>query len=320
MAEQRVESEGHFEMLWDCDHCDTKGLLGLSQRFCPECGGPQNPVKRYFPKEGEQRRVDGHKYQGADRECPNCNTPMSALGKNCTQCGAPMDGSREVQGVAAPVTAAPPNKHRRWWLVAVIVGVIALGIFGIWYRFIRTVTAQKAVSGHHWAREIAIEEFGEIRDSQWRDQMPRDAEAPSCFRKERSTRQVDTGKENCHTERKDKKDGTFEQIKKCTPIYRSEPVEDDWCTFSVRRWKQVDTAKTTGTGMSPAWSTANLPAADTRAAFGARRQGKKTETLFLDFGGESCDVSDAVWRKYTDGRKVKIEVRASSGDIVCSSL
>ena len=23
-----------YEMLWDCDHCDTKGLLGKSQRHC----------------------------------------------------------------------------------------------------------------------------------------------------------------------------------------------------------------------------------------------------------------------------------------------
>jgi len=31
-------------------------------------------------------------------------------------------------------------------------------------------------------------------------------------------------------------------------------------------------------------------------------------------------VNDAVWRKYTDGQRLKIEVRASSGDVVCSSL
>ena len=46
-------------MLWDCDHCDARGLLGKSQRYCANCGAPQNPDKRYFPKEGEQRRIDG---------------------------------------------------------------------------------------------------------------------------------------------------------------------------------------------------------------------------------------------------------------------
>ncbi len=321
MAEQRVESEGHFEMLWDCDHCGAKGLLGLSQRFCAECGAPQNPVKRYFPKEGEQKRVDGHNYEGADRQCPSCNSAMGAKAKNCTQCGAPMDGSaREVQAIAAPVTTAP-KKPRRWWILGVVLGVLVLIIFGIWWRFIRTKEVEMVVTEHRWSREIAIEEFKFLSESEWRDHVPTDAESRTCFRKERSTRQVKTGREDCKTERKDKKDGTFESVKKCTPVYASEPVYDDWCTYTVRRWKQIDAAKTSGTGMSPAWSTTSLPPADTAAALGAKRQGKRTESLIIRFGEQSCDdVSDATWRKYADGKKAKVEVHASSGDIVCGSL
>jgi hypothetical protein len=54
---------------------------------------------------------------------------------------------------------------------------------------------------------------------------------------------------------------------------------------------------------------------------GAHRQGKRSETLTLEFREHgSCDVSDAVWRKYTDGQKLQVEVRALSGDVVCSSL
>ncbi len=319
MGEQRVESDGHYEMLWDCDHCGCTGLLGLSQRFCAECGAPQNPVKRYFPKEGEAKKVEGHNYEGADRQCPSCNTAMGAKAKNCTHCGAPMDGSaREVRAVAAPVVVAPPKK-RRWWILGVIVGVIALIVILIWWRY-RTKNVEMAVTAHSWSREIAIEEFKSVTESEWRDRKPTDAEGVMCSRKERSTKQVKTGRENCTTDRKDKKDGTFEKVKKCTPIYTSEPIYDDWCTYTVRRWKQVDAAKTSGTGMSPAWATASLPAADTPATFGAKRQGKRTETLTLRFGEQSCDVSDATWRKYVDGKKAKVEVRAASGDIVCDSL
>ena len=46
---ERVVSEGFYEMLWDCDHCDTKGLLAKSQRHCANCGAPQSAYKRYFP-------------------------------------------------------------------------------------------------------------------------------------------------------------------------------------------------------------------------------------------------------------------------------
>lgn len=95
---------------------------------------------------------------------------------------------------------------------------------------------------------------------------------------------------------------------------------DSWCQFTARRWKAVDEARASGSGTNPAWP-ANLPPGDTPATLGARRQGKRTETLTLEFRDHgSCDVSDSVWRKYTDGQKVKVEVRTSSGDVVCSSL
>ena len=55
-------------------------------------------------------------------------------------------------------------------------------------------------------------------------------------------------------------------------------------------------------------------------AVGTRRPGKREEKLTLDFGKQSCEVSDAVWRKYTDNKSYKLEVRARSGDIVCKSL
>lgn len=320
MGEIRTQSEGHFEMLWDCEHCGTKGLLGLSQRYCAECGAPQNPDKRYFPKEGEAKIVDGHRYDGADRLCPNCSAASGASAKNCVKCGAPMDGSKEVKGIAAPVPKVEPKK-KRWWIPVLIIAVIGLAIFGIWYRFIRKKEATLQVMGHKWTREIAIEEFKSVSESKWANEVPRDAEGRSCYQKERSRKQVKTGEETCTTERKDKKDGTFESIKKCTPVYRSEPVNDDWCTYTVRRWVQVDTAKASGNNLTPVWPDKGLPPADTAASFGAKRQGKKTETLTITFpDDDNCDVDDATWRKYTDGQKAKVKVHASSGDVVCDSL
>lgn len=311
---ERVESEGFYEMLWDCEHCGTKGLLGKSQRHCPECGAPQNPDKRYFPSPEQQKKIDGHSYEGADRYCPACNAPMSAKAKNCAQCGSPLDGSQEVRGVVTP--KAPPKPKRRIWPY-IVAGLVLIGIL-IWFFFIRTRDAQMTITAHRWERVVAIEKFSDYEETAWRDQVPRDASLPVCTRKQRSTKQVQSGEE-CHTEKVDKKDGTFEQVKKCKPTYRSEPVEDDWCTFRVRRWKKVDAVKAAGTGLDAAWP-AQVPAADVPAALGATRSAARTETLILDLGGQSCDVSDATWRKYTDGQKVKVEVRASSGKVVCSSL
>jgi hypothetical protein len=95
---------------------------------------------------------------------------------------------------------------------------------------------------------------------------------------------------------------------------------DSWCLFTARRWRHVTDAKSVGSGLSPSWP-GNVPPGDTPAALGAKRQASRTETLTLEFTGHgSCDVSDAVWRKYTDGQKLKVEVRSSSGDVACSSL
>ncbi len=314
MTQERVESEGFYEMLWDCAFCGTKGLLGKSQRHCAECGGPQDPSKRYFPTPEQQQQVVGHTYEGADRACPACKAPMGAKAKNCTQCGSPLDGAREVAGVEKP--PAPRNKRRIWPYI--VAGLAVLGV-AIWALFIRTHSAQLTIASHRWERTIAIEEFSEHSQSAWRDQVPADASFPSCFRKERSSRQVPSG-EDCHTERHDKKDGTFEQVKKCVTKYRSEPIDDDWCTFTVRRWMKSDQLEAHGTGTEAAWPATTLPA-DVPATLGARRAGARAEKLTLDLGGDqTCEVSAETWRKYSDGQKVKVEVRARSGDVVCSSL
>ncbi|HEX4421534.1 MAG TPA: zinc ribbon domain-containing protein [Kofleriaceae bacterium] len=325
MAQEREESQGFFEMLWDCEFCDTKGLLAKSQRYCANCGAPQNPDKRYFPKEGEQVRVDGHQFEGADRTCPACSSPMSALAKNCTHCGSVLDGAAEVRGVLdAPLPAAAqarpaPRRRRRIW--PFVLGALVIAGFGIWLRCIRTQEAQVVVAGHSWQRVIAIEEFNERQEEAWRNEIPVDASFPICHDKERSSRQVADG-EDCHNERHDKKDGTFEQVKKCKPKTRSEPVMDSWCRFTARRWRPVTELKASGTGLTPAWPTGAPPATvpASQLVLGARRGGKQTETLTLEFKDHgTCDVSDALWHKYTDGQKLKLEVHAS-GDVACGAL
>jgi hypothetical protein len=314
MSAERTESEGFFEMLWDCDHCDTKGLLGKTQRHCPECGAPQNPDKRYLPPPDQQQRVVDHRYEGADRHCPACDAAMSARGTHCTRCGAPLDGSREVRGIAKP---APPARPRRRIWPYVVIALVVIGV-AIWWLFLRSKDAELTVTGHRWERAIAIEEFRDLEESAWRDQVPSDASLPRCRRKQRSTKKVPDG-EDCRTERVDRKDGTFEQVKKCKPVYRDEPVEDDWCTFRVRRWQRVDEVRASGRGLDAAWPT-RVPAADVPAQLGARRAGARTQTLILELGGDSCDLSETAWRKYPDGQKVKVKVRARSGAVVCSSL
>jgi hypothetical protein len=323
MAEERTESQGFYEMLWDCEHCDTKGLLAKSQRHCAECGAKQNPDKRYFPEEGQERRVDGHNYVGADRGCGSCGAPQSAKAHNCTNCGASLDGATEVKGIMTPApvpAAATAPRKRPWWVPVLVVAVIGVVIFGIWFLFIRKRSEVMTVTAHRWERVIPVEEYKEVSEEAWRNEVPSDARTVTCNKKQRSTKRIEDGEE-CRKEKQDKKDGTFEVVKKCTPKYREEPVEDDWCSFRVPRWKEVSSAavRTSGTGLAPT-SPTGAPPADAPATPGARRSRPERQTLTLELGGQRCDVPEATWRKHKDGDKVTVQIRATSGAIVCDSL
>ena len=89
-------SEKTYEMQWDCEYCGAKKLLGLSQRYCPTCGGPQNPAKRYFPAESDKVAVEDHPFVGADATCPACRHAMSRACNNCSNCGSPIDAGKQV--------------------------------------------------------------------------------------------------------------------------------------------------------------------------------------------------------------------------------
>jgi hypothetical protein len=333
MAEERVESEGFYEMLWDCAHCGTKGLLGKTQRRCPECGAPQEADKRYFPSEEQKREATGHVYEGADAHCPSCNAPMGARVKNCTQCGSPMDGGKQVGGAVAPapVAAAKPARPAKKSSVGLIVAIVALLVVGggvaTWALFFRTKSGTVKVAKHRWQSTIAVEQYGDQERTAWRNEVPLAASRMICHREQRGSHQVADG-EDCHTEKHDKKDGTYEQVKKCTPKTRSEPDYDDKCTYVVQAWNKVEDLKTSGDGTTIGLPPSDLPGANAPALPGTRRQGARGETLYLDFAtGASCDWStspggtqESAWKLIADGAELKVELRARSEDVVCSTV
>ncbi|HEY4179835.1 MAG TPA: zinc ribbon domain-containing protein [Kofleriaceae bacterium] len=317
---ESTSSLGHYEMLWDCDHCDQKGLLGKSQRHCPQCGAPQNPDKRYFPPEGSEVKAEGHKFEGADRTCPACSEPMNARALMCTHCGSPMDGAAQIKQLLTPkpVFGVPPQKSNLKRTL-IIIGASVAFIFIIWFIFFRTKIATVKVTGHRWNDIIRVEEWGPVRHEAWRDSVPIRAMSSSCIQKQRSTRKVDTGQQSCSTSKKDNGDGTFEKTQNCHTVYRDEPVYDDWCTYSLDEWHQIDKLAASGAGLSPTWPATDLPTTALET-YGSRRQGERIQTLTLDFGKDNCDVKDPIWRKYADGQSYKLNVRVRTGAVVCGDL
>lgn len=312
----REETVGVYEMMWDCSHCDTKKNLGVTHRHCPNCGATQDASKRYFPSDADRVAVADHAFTGADRVCGACGTAQSMKAKNCGKCGSSLDG----KAVPLVVEKKPVQAKGRSWGGYILAVVVLLAV-AIWWQCIRKKTVTVDVVSHSWATSIVIEEYREVGEQEWRDQVPTGARAISCSQQERSTRDVPDG-EKCTMIKRDRGDGTYEEVNQCTPKTRKESVMDDRCDFRIDRWTKVDTVERKGTGVAVAWPDSPPPAAITGP--GARRAGAKSATYTLELSDgkkrQTCDVSEATWRKLADGAHIKAKARASSGELVCSTL
>lgn len=348
-------------MLWDCSSCGTRKLLGKTHRRCPNCGAAQDAKKRYFPPPGEEVPVEGHVFVGVDWTCGACQTPNSRAAEFCVNCGHPREGSADVRLVtdADPAAdtdkapAAPPPEPatgrpmpsfrfaaetreaeeaaiatagaRRGFKGRIAAGVTSLliglgAITALWTEKVEVV-----VERHEWVREIDVERMAARPDSAWCDSMPGDAYNVSRSREQRSTRQIADGEE-CHDVRRDNGDGTFSTSTECSTKYRSEPVYDDRCHFTVNRWGLERTARNTGFGLSPepAWPSTFMKAG---SCLGCEREGPRREILTVALRDRAdgsrkwrCDIDHPRWRALGDGQWLQIEVRVVTGGAVCDTV
>jgi hypothetical protein len=329
-AVQTGKVVGVFEMWWDCAHCDTKGLLGASNRFCPNCGAQQDAGSRYFPPAGKEQAAN-HEYDGADRACPACNTPNGAKAHNCRSCGSPLDGAAQVGRVAdqssaqprkgAPAAAVKPKMStgKIVAIVASVVGALLLLCCGLsmW-----TKEVQLTVTSHKWERSIDIERYSAQSDSAWCDSMPSGAYSVSRSREQRGSHKVADG-ETCSTRNVDRGNGTFERREECHTKYRDVPDYDDRCHFTIDRWSVNRSVKLDDTGTTPEWPV--VSGLRTGNSLGSEREGAHHEKYELLLKGEDgknydCSLSEAKWVAVKDGLKKKIPVGVITSIPECDKL
>ncbi len=347
-----------YEMLWDCESCGTKKLLGKTHRHCPSCGSPQDPARRYFPSDAEKVAVEDHVFAGADRICPACQAPASAAAQHCGGCGAPLVAAKEAakredqvgQSFAGETVAdakqaeaerkaaatgaksgkegkgrtpkAPKNKKRRAIISVSIASAVLLALF---FAIGWTKEQQVRVVGHSWSRAIDIESFGPVSDSSWCDSMPGGAYRVSRSREVRSHRQVADGQE-CSTRRRDNGDGTFSESEQCHTKYKSEPVYDDRCRYTIDRWHHERTVATSGTSPSEprAWPPVRL--ARTGTCMGCEREGAHREAYEIKLteikkGSEhSCKYPEAKWAGIASGSAWLMDIGVLTSYADCDSL
>ncbi|MBI5624466.1 MAG: zinc ribbon domain-containing protein [Elusimicrobia bacterium] len=324
-----------YEMLWDCEFCSTRKLLGKTHRYCPNCGAPQNPAKRYFPTEEEKIAVEEHEYHGADRLCVACRTANHAKTKFCVGCGGPMEGAKSVALVSGGGPEGPDRaamaEVKEWekrehagklkLAAKAGAGLLVLAALVLLGLRLSSKEVELSVNGHHWEREIEVESFRTMKETSWCDSMPLDAYDVLRTREVRSHESVPDG-EDCKTVRKDRGDGTFSEEEQCAPRYRQEPVYDHRCRYSVDRWARARSENARG-GLSdpPAWPKVRLKREG--ACEGCEREGARKErfTVAFDDKGKTrtCLFGEDRWRSMAPGSKWKGKVNRLTG-LDCSGL
>jgi hypothetical protein len=348
-----MSNEQVYEMLWDCKFCGTKKLLGKTHRFCPNCGAAQDDESRYFPSEADMVAVQDHVYVGADLICPNCDTLNAANAEFCQQCGTALKGAESAERVAEgrqigeseyaqfttarnvaqdrwddkldaaglkPKASAKPALNRNTIIVLGIIGVVIIGILvAIFWK--RDTTAY--VAAHSWEREIRIEAYEARAESAWCDSMPGDAYGISRRTEQRGSRQIPDG-QDCSTVRRDNGDGTFSQSQQCTTRYRSEPVYDDRCYFTVNRWGYERSILADGNSLleNPIWPELNL--SRTGTCLGCEREGGREDhyivTLRSDDKDYECDLDQSQWASMPIESTWRFSVGVISNRPDCDSL
>ncbi len=344
-------------MLWDCQYCGTKKLLGKTHRFCPSCGAAQNPNARYFPSDDEKVAVEDHEFVGADKTCPNCDGLNVGNAEFCGNCGAPLSeaarartlesqqrgmgerfassGSRDVvkenfdaemERVGVKPRRGAGKKPGRW-LPALLIALVVLAV-GTVALFMQTQETAVYVTGHEWQREIAIEEYTQFRTGDWCSSMPAGAYSISRSRRVHHQEQVPDG-QDCEMVRIDNGDGTFRQEQRCTTRYRPEDVYEDWCDYTIDMWRESRRVDSSGSslGETPYWPATNLNCAGV-TNYGCEREkpngSSESYTLQLrDSEADktyTCDVDLEVWQGAALESRWSLEIGRVLGDARCGSL
>ncbi len=349
-----MAGEKIYEMLWDCEYCGTRKLLGKTHRHCPNCGATQDPNRRYFPEEADKVAVTDHIYYGADRVCPFCKTPNGAKSTFCGNCGGSLDGSKEVERKIDPnlATASQQNSNQpnsnsdsnlafkdskwikahektpkwvKWMLGGGTSGILGFLLVGVLW----TESVKIHVTKHEWERAIAIEQFQPVSESEWCDSMPSEAYSVTRSREVRSYNQVADG-EDCSTVRTDRGDGTYSESESCTTRYRDEPVYDSKCYYKIDKWAFDRNAEAKGIGLevTPYWPVPSYREC-VSTSLGCERLGNRSEKYLVHFEeseGETkgekhdCEFDETKWKSYQPTVLYKVEKSVIFNFITCDSI
>jgi hypothetical protein len=162
-----------------------------------------------------------------------------------------------------------------------IIGVLFIcGIFAVFALLSgRTEATTGEVQSVYWERSIVVEEFLPMEYQAWEDQIPSEGQLIGCQDELRSIQPepAPNALEVCGTPYElDTGSGFAEVVQDCE--YH---IYDDFCTFAVQEWQQVEVATISGEDFAPSWPN---PALSTEQRLGD--QGAERYICVFNAGGE----------------------------------
>lgn len=344
------------EGFWDCSYCRAKGIGGLN-RTCPNCGQARGADTEFYLVDISKEAAIAHETLGPDWYCEYCRTLNSAESPTCKSCGSlKREASRDYFTIQEErdkrleekeasldqdesAVRRKPNKS----LIFLLIGILVFaGIFALLFsNSPKTVE----VSNKLWSRDIDIEAYETVSDSDWT--LPANArlshtnQEVKSYRQEFShyetrTRQVPEqvfdGYDTYQTTH-DNGDGTFRIDTHQSPRYRTEyrnetyqepvyvnvPIYDTKYYYEQERWVHKRTVHTEGKDIEPLWGEANLASGVStflggeNKLIGQEREGDRKETYeFVDSDGKTYPVSLKDWESVKTGEEIRIQ-RNDSG-------
>ncbi|MEZ4646495.1 MAG: zinc finger protein [Chloroflexota bacterium] len=255
-----------------CPYCGTRNPAGST--VCSQCGGDLTDAAA----RDSGKTVGAHRDQPAPEiPCPACGTMNPANAHRCAQCGSSLATPQ-----AAPAPARVPQRKTPTWIFAVI-GLVILACVAFAILSLRTEEVIGTVNALSWERTIGIEELRPVEHSAWYDDVPGNAILGSCQEKVRGTQDnpAPNSVEVCGTPYTvDEGSGFGQVVQDC--YYE---VYDDWCSYTVDEWLQVDEIRANGSNPNPTWPQLQLS--------GGQREGKRDENyeIVFDTDGRSYTYS-----------------------------
>ena len=328
---------------WSCESCGTKDIEGLVD-VCPSCGARKPADTRYYMKgrevvtkeQLEKAGIGEDECDGEHKEwvCEYCGYLNNYSATECYGCGASKEEAEREYGdtpaketeIHEPVPASKPGLKKRITkffkiLLGTLLAFVALLVI-LFFPTKRTWT----ITGLSWEREIIVEEYRTIQESDW--SVP---EGVRVYKEEQEIKSYDQkishyedvvvtksrdviAYYDTEYEYVDNGNGTFTERSYQVPVYDTEYYEDiekqpvyiDIPVYATKyyyeyeKWVDVDKYLTSGMDKNAYWDESYTLAEN-------QRDEKRREQYHIVYDkGESLFLPYDEWITYDIGDKCKV--------------